>query len=111
MFEHIANEISVGASVCFRFIIRLAGFPNAPPEHMKNRRYTNTGSITDVYKRQDCDHAPDSKRITEYFHRFCNPFTYANSMSKWTDDLMGIRLFQLIISHIITDKMLSLIHI
>ena len=49
MFEHIANEISVGASVCFRFIIRLAGFPNAPPEHMKNRRYTNTGSITTLH--------------------------------------------------------------
>ena len=56
----------------------------------------------------DCDHAPDSKRITEYFHRFCNPFTYANSMSKWTDDLMGIRLFQLIISHIITDKIMNI---
>jgi hypothetical protein len=56
----------------------------------------------------DCDHAPDSKRITEYFHRFCNPFTYANSMSKWTDNLMGIRLFQLIISHIFTNKIMNI---
>ena len=57
----------------------------------------------------DCDHAPDSKRITEYFHRFCNPFTYANSMSKWTDDLMGIRLFQLIITYILTDKIMNIL--
>ena len=40
-----------------------------------------------------CDHTPDSERIAQYFHRFCNSLTDSDTLSKRSDDLMGIWLF------------------
>ena len=43
--------------------------------------------------KEHCDHTPDPERIAQYFHRFCNSLTDADTLSKRSDDLMRIWLF------------------
>ena len=53
------------------------------------------------------DHAPYSKRIQQNLHCLCNALTDAHTLSQWTDNLMGIGLFQLVIAYIFTDKIVN----
>ena len=55
----------------------------------------------------DGDDAPQAQRVTEDFHRFGNALTYAHTLAQRADDLMGVRLFQLIVSNILTDEIMD----
>ena len=54
------------------------------------------------------DHAPDSQSITEDLDGFGNSLTDADAVSKGTDDLVGVRLFQLIVMNVFTDEIVDI---
>ena len=45
----------------------------------------------------------------KHLHRLCDSLTDPDTVSQRSDDLMGIRLFQLIIVHIFTDKIMHIL--
>ena len=54
----------------------------------------------------DGNDVPDAQRIQKHLYRFCNSFTDTDPLSQWSDDLMRIRFFQLVIPDILTDKIM-----
>lgn len=54
------------------------------------------------------DHAPDSQSITEDLDGFGNSLTDADAVSEGTDDLVGVRLFQLIVMNVFTDEIVDI---
>ena len=83
---------------CIQMIICTADPDNVPGMTVFNSFFR----IIPAY----CDHTPDSQRIEKNFHCFCNAFTDAHALSQRTNDLMGIRLFKLIVMYILTDKVM-----
>ena len=52
---------------------------------------------------------PEPKLITEDFDSFRNSFTYADSLSQWADNLVGVGLFEFVVAHILTDEIVDVL--
>ena len=57
----------------------------------------------------DWNHARDVQRVAEELHRLGNSLTDADAVGHRADDLMGIRLFQLIITHVVQNKVMDIL--
>ena len=54
------------------------------------------------------DHdAPQTECVTEGFHRLGNPLTDTDALPQRSQDLVGVGLFQLVIAHVLADKIVD----
>ena len=54
------------------------------------------------------DHAPDSQGVAENLYSLCYPLADPHPLAQRTDDLMGIRFFQLIVADAGADKIVDI---
>ena len=55
------------------------------------------------------DHAPDAECVAEAFDGLCDAFAHTDALPERADDLVRVRLFQLIVTHIFTDKIVNIL--
>ena len=55
------------------------------------------------------NHTPHSQCIQKNLYCFCNAFTDSYALTQRTDNFVGIRFFQLIITNILTNKIMYIL--
>ena len=53
-------------------------------------------------------HAPDPQGVAENLHRLGDPLADAHALAQGADDLVGIRLLQLVVADAGTDKIMNI---